>query len=316
MKGIVMFDRAMMDHHIVGLKKGKDRFCMWFWLVSAASWKRRKVHVLGKEITLERGQLFVSIRTFADEMDVSKGIAERFIRDLKSGTMIETRNETGGTVITICNYEVYQDFNLYRETARETESKTRTGQQRDSNETATGHKRTPLTPLTPETPETRVSDTSVSSPISTEIGKAEKSISGMDFGYDLILDVKQAYEDYKSFAKHTKTPIPKGLNSTRKTAIQARLKECGGMDGFREVLTIAAKSPLLRGVNSGGSSWTITLDWLLKPVNFTKVTEGNYLERAPITAGSDRMSRLADMGPEPIARPTSATPQIGNPTHE
>lgn len=142
MAGLFMIDRDLLHHHIVGMQN-KDRFCMWIWILSAASWKSRKIFVQGKEITLARGQLFVSIRTFAAENHVSKGVAERFIRDLKSGTMIETVNETGGTIITVCNYSKYQDFKEYRQDSNGTANKTATGQQRDSNGTATGHKRTP-----------------------------------------------------------------------------------------------------------------------------------------------------------------------------
>lgn len=153
MNGLFLIDRKMLSHHIVGMQN-KDRFCMWIWLLSAAAWKPRPIFVQGKEIILQRGQLFVSLRKFAEENGVSKGVAERFVRDLKSGTMIETANETGGTVITICNYEIYQDFDLYRGTANGTANETATGQRRDIKE----HQITPVTPERTNNPQTPMLD--------------------------------------------------------------------------------------------------------------------------------------------------------------
>lgn len=145
--GKFLLDRSVLKHHIVGTGK-PERFCMWVWMLSAATYCEQRWMVKGEEIRLQRGQLFVSIRKFAEENHVSKGVAERFIRDLKTGTMIETDKRTGGTIITICNYSDYQSFDHASETANETANETPTGRKQDADETAAGRKRTKSTKST------------------------------------------------------------------------------------------------------------------------------------------------------------------------
>ena len=48
--------------------------------------------------------------------------------------MIETENETGQNIITICNYENYQDFNKYRDTVNETPYETPPKHERNKEE--------------------------------------------------------------------------------------------------------------------------------------------------------------------------------------
>jgi hypothetical protein len=118
------------------------------WLVAKAAWQPTRLRYKGRDYTLERGQLSVSIRDFADKMDRSKGWAERLFARLvehgmiakKSGTQVGTQVGThGGTVggtppdlITVCNYEEYQARGLRSETVDETVNGTAAGQRRDT----------------------------------------------------------------------------------------------------------------------------------------------------------------------------------------
>ena len=63
MKGLILVDRSILDHHIVGTSN--DRIAMWLWMLAAASWRERRIFVSGKEIVLQRGQFFASIRTIS-----------------------------------------------------------------------------------------------------------------------------------------------------------------------------------------------------------------------------------------------------------
>ena len=136
-----MIDRSILDHHIVGTSN--DRLRMWLWIISSARWKEHKIFVRGQEIILKRGQLYAPIRTISGENRVSKGVAERFMRDLKTGTMIETVNGTVGNIITVCNYEKYQNFDEYSRTVSGTVNETAAGQRQDGGGTEAGHKRSP-----------------------------------------------------------------------------------------------------------------------------------------------------------------------------
>lgn len=204
-KGLFMVERSMLTHPIVGIRN-RERFCMWMWMLAAASWKMQEWSVSGEQIIIERGQLFFSIRKFAEKNRVSKSVAERFLRDLKAGHMIKTVNRTGGSLVTICNYDEYQDFENYNKTRDETLNETATRQQQDSDETAAGHKRNPLTPssnaasspdegISIETPDLKLRDL-----LMVAIGEAaNKSSAGLlatrrpeewlEAGCDLKLDI-------------------------------------------------------------------------------------------------------------------------------
>lgn len=77
------------------------------YLILKASWKPSKVRYKGKTISLERGQLALSVRDFAQDFGWSKDKCGRFLARLNRDK-IETESATGINIITICNYDTYQ----------------------------------------------------------------------------------------------------------------------------------------------------------------------------------------------------------------
>jgi hypothetical protein len=94
------------------------------WLFAKAAWKPCRVRYKGHGVALARGQLAVSIRDMAEALDRDKAWIERLFKRLKSEGMIETRAETGVSVVTILNYDKYQPLNDERETVGETPAET------------------------------------------------------------------------------------------------------------------------------------------------------------------------------------------------
>ena len=70
--------------------------------------------------------------------------------------------------------------------------------------------------------------------------------------------------------------ISVNTGTTRNTLLNARLKEYG-LEKVLEAIRSIDKSSFLKGQNKNG--WVVTFDWFLKPSNFTKVLEGNYLDK-------------------------------------
>lgn len=70
--------------------------------------------------------------------------------------------------------------------------------------------------------------------------------------------------------------ISVNAGTTRNTLLNARLKEYG-LEKVLEAIRSIDKSSFLKGQNKNG--WVVTFDWFLKPSNFTKVLEGNYLDK-------------------------------------
>lgn len=85
--------------------------------------------------------------------------------------------------------------------------------------------------------------------------------------------IDEALEKWASAASHRGWPIPRKLTDQRKRKLAARLKT-HGLDGWREALVKAYRSPLLSA--SPAPTW-FTLDWITKnDENLLKVLEGNY----------------------------------------
>ncbi len=130
MSGFVKAQRDRFAHPLFT----NEKFCRgyaWDWIVAEAAYTERKVDVSGKIITLQRGQLAHSIRFIAKAWGWDKAAVSRFITRLKTETMIETATETGVTIITVCNYNKYQDRASAPETATETAPETGARQHRD-----------------------------------------------------------------------------------------------------------------------------------------------------------------------------------------
>lgn len=129
MSGYVRIHRDLVGHPAFR----NDAEAMAFaWMICRAQWKPVRVRYKGKAISLQRGQLAVSVRDFAEAMDRDKAWIERLFARLRAETMIETHNETGVNVITICNYDLYQAETEVRETLAETADETDARQTRDT----------------------------------------------------------------------------------------------------------------------------------------------------------------------------------------
>ena len=132
MSGFILMHRAALDHPL--FQGDSARLGAWFWLVSRACWKPTPFNIGGKMVTLDRGQVCVSIRTLADEWGWSKSSVDRFVTRLKTETMIVTEAGHGRLVITICNYDKYQDLSEGARDSSGTPTGTAAGQQRDIKE--------------------------------------------------------------------------------------------------------------------------------------------------------------------------------------
>lgn len=119
--GYIRLYRSLLGHPAF---RNDGEAMAFAWMVLRASWRPTRVRYKGYDLDLQRGQLSVSVRDFAEAMDRPKGWAERLIGRLKERGMIAIQNGTqvgtqvgtqggtqGGTapsVITICNYNEYQ----------------------------------------------------------------------------------------------------------------------------------------------------------------------------------------------------------------
>jgi len=141
-EGWICLHRGWRDNPIF---KGEfSRADAWVWLIENACWKASRSRIKGEAVELQRGELTFSQRFLADKWGWSKSRVDRFIADLRSEGMIETRSKNGATpghsagqgqsIITICNYAKYQDISEVKRGNAEPDLGATAGQQRGKEE--------------------------------------------------------------------------------------------------------------------------------------------------------------------------------------
>lgn len=110
-----------------------------------------------------------------------------------------------------------------------------------------------------------------------EQGKDLRAKALLSSGDDDFSEIQIAFDAYNESATRAGWPKAQALTKTRKAALKARLKEAGGIDGWRVALGKAEASPHLCGQNDRG--WTADLDFILQAKSFTKLMEGSYDRR-------------------------------------
>lgn len=108
--------------------------------------------------------------------------------------------------------------------------------------------------------------------------------------------ISEAVAIYNSAAKETGWPQCQILSKERRGGIRARLKDCGGIEGWRAAIEKATASDFLSGRTArtdGHENWTMDLNFLIKAANFTKLMEGKYDNRGHIKVGTGNDNLLA-----------------------
>jgi hypothetical protein len=191
-------------------------------------------------------------------MDRDKAWIERLLKRLKSEAMVATRNETGVTVVTICNYNEYQADAVPCETVDETPRETGARQGRDTEQGI----------------EEREEDKN----------SASQSVTRAD--------VREALSYWNLNASEVGWPKANALSDKRERAVKARLRQ-HGMDGWKAAIIRARASPFL---GRDPPHW-FTIDFLGSETNFLKVTEGNYDRRNSDSADPTLIALASFRGP-------------------
>lgn len=89
-------------------------------------------------------------------------------------------------------------------------------------------------------------------------------------------DVQRIIDEWNTLEEFGITPV-KRMTPKREQAVKARIRQ-NHMDDILEAIENIRHSSFLQGQNKEG--WMITFDWFLKPGNFSKVFEGNYLDKS------------------------------------
>lgn len=127
MSGYYLMHKGWMDNPVF-TKAPYTEPQAWEWLISNTVWQSggKKLSVNGQPLLLGRGQVSHSSRFMADKWGWKKDAVLRFLKRLEKWDMIATANATGAAtgqiIITICNYDKYQDPRAsFRDSERDSE---------------------------------------------------------------------------------------------------------------------------------------------------------------------------------------------------
>lgn len=87
-------------------------------------------------------------------------------------------------------------------------------------------------------------------------------------------ELEIAVSSWNNLAKECGLATVQKLTDARKSKLRARLKDCGGIDGWQAALKKVRGSPGLLGRASG--DWKASFDFVLQECSFTKLMEGTY----------------------------------------
>lgn len=95
-------------------------------------------------------------------------------------------------------------------------------------------------------------------------------------------EIALAVEAYNCVAKELGWPIAQTLTEIRRKKLVGRLRECGGLEGWRMAMEKARVSRFLKGETGRDrvhANWTPGFDFFLQQSSFTKLMEGHYDDR-------------------------------------
>lgn len=107
--GWIKLHRKLQDCWIWLDKEPFDKRSAWVDLLLTANHSDKKILFNGELITIKRGQILTSIRKLAERWKWSYDKTSRFLKLIESDGMLRKESDNCRTLLTIENYEVYQD---------------------------------------------------------------------------------------------------------------------------------------------------------------------------------------------------------------
>jgi hypothetical protein len=107
-------------------------------------------------------------------------------------------------------------------------------------------------------------------------------------------EIQMAFSLFNDTARRTGIPLAQSLHETRKKKLKLRLRDCGGLEGWKAALEKIEQSAFMRGANDRG--WRADFDFILQEKSFTRLLEGFY-DNQP-TKGKQHGKSIAEQGRE------------------
>ncbi len=139
-QGFIKLHRKLQDCWIWEIDKPFDERSAWIDLLLSANHTDVKIPFNGGLVLVERGQFITSVRKLSGKWKWNKDRVLKFLRLLESDKMIKRDSDKFRTLITIENYDIYQDKKDTERTQEGTPQGTVDGHDTDTTRTRTRHK--------------------------------------------------------------------------------------------------------------------------------------------------------------------------------
>lgn len=245
------------------------RMQAWIDLLLVTNYRDSVIYVRGNKVIVKRGQIAKSQDFFATRWKWSRGKVIRFLDELQKCGQIVQQKSNIITLISVVNYENYQQDSTTDEPQIVQPNERRIKKNKEDN------KETSLT-------RGKENAAAVAAPTSaSDEAEAPKPIKAEKRENLPFKEIKELWN-----AVCIGYPKLHSLSESRKNKMRNRIAEMGGAEKalplLREIFTKMQASNFLRGDNKRG--WKASFDWLFEnDKNWVKVYEGNYDNR-PDTA--------------------------------
>lgn len=303
MAGWIKIDRGISEHWIW---EDAEKLKWWLDLLILAAWEDKRLLVGSQFVDLKRGQLIASLSYLCKRWGRSRKMVESYLSLLVRDGMIRKDVNRNISIVTIVNYERYQDESYITGhlNADCSESYKEQGAYLGAGDGA--HLGTHLGAYQGATNKEYKEDKNIRNSFIPNgmcpTGQSDMAEKSED--KDILKDkhYQQIVVFWNRTIRETQSTLPevKAVSDERKKKMKIRWKEFSEVgDPVEVVRTIfhkVATSKFCQGDNSKG--WSASFDWLFgNPKNWVKVYEGNYDDNHADTRNGhqpkgDRMTEL------------------------
>lgn len=238
-------------------------------------------------ITIKRGQLATSNATIRQDLRLSEQQIRTCIKRLISTGEITYKSTNRYVVITICNYDKYQEVGgTTNELNNEQTNNQSTDEQRAINEQSTTTKEIKNI----RSKEYNIKDIKQESGSNDQLSSASDEAKAVEPAKPKT--EKLPFKEIKEMWNETCPGFPKlfTISEARKNKMRLRIAEMGGLEKalplIKQIFEKMQQSKFLKGDNKRG--WKASFDWLFEnDKNWVKVYEGNY-DNKPEQAAAKR----------------------------
>lgn len=114
-KGWICLHRKVRDCELIWDDKPYSRGQAWVDLLMLVNHEEKEILFDGSYYKIGRGERITSIRKLSEAWGWSRTKTTKFLNELKKAKMIDVKSDTKKTLITVINYDLYQDIDTEKE---------------------------------------------------------------------------------------------------------------------------------------------------------------------------------------------------------